>query len=1516
MVSSTPATTEPDRESSRPTETPKVKRQLNVWLLVGTLIAVAALSPAAYFWHEFQVKRTAGALLSRADTLEGEEEWNKAADYLFRYLQLRPDDVDVRIRLAKTFDESITRGSSRKSRAVELYYRALGVASPEQQSALRGRLAELLLELQRYQSAGTEAGKLIKENPNDPLGTRVLALAHYGQHGLGRRAAKGEEGVFIGEEFEKALELDPGNIALAGTLAHIYRTEPLLLGEEEQAFPESERAKRADDLMNQVVKANGEDSAARLARYLYRDKYELPGTEADLNKALEIAPDDLETLLFAAKHGSKKALRVLRNKASTDDAKKASLDHLKTASEHYNRIISKVAPHDERAYMGLGDIYSMLGKTDEAIETWRKGLASGNEDSILLNFRLAEVLLGLGRVEAAEEAVNAVSAAADRRVAALPRPTRFSLERSISMLKARCFAAQGDAQNAIVELKRVLAGRPSSQAEVRQALQAEMLLGNIHASSGEWDLAAAVFERAATLQPDLAGPRLAAAAASAKFKPEMAIRHYEMALALGDSALEGGASGHAVTGVQRAEAWFALARTRFQKQKKLPEEDRNWGPYRKAFEQATSGDGGTSLPNAWRADLLHADYLALVGEMKGDRQQGMLDATRHLRQAEEKYPDSESLHLGLILGYERFGAPGDADRALESLQGITGKSATTYVLRSRLLSSRRQYQKAREILQEGLKDLPPEDHPALSRALARIGRATGDIDGSRKRLLELHEKEPTDGGLIRQLLELAFEQSDLQSVEQWERELRNLEGPSSAYADYSKVRRLIAEATNQEDPKFAEAVKLLADVERRLPDSWQLRMIRGVVLQAQGKRREAIEAYREAIRLGMQSASVYERLASLLGDEGRFDEAQTYLTKAKERGISSNKLATLEIAVAAGAMQLDQAEELARAAAAKNPQSASAKLNHARTLAANKKPKEAEAAFLEAIRRAPTILRTYTALFDFYLRMEHKDLARQTLGELEENVDLDQGELASVLAESYERLGDVDTAEANYRQARQLDPQNTVSQMRLADFLTRRDKDNEAEAILRDILDKDPRADAARYRLADILVARGGKAEWQEALKLLEQSGTDEGVFNIDRRLRALLLVRRGGLKNLAKARELLEGLVVNTRDPVHADRLLLAQVYEAEIARLQGEGDSDGAKSLYEKAKEQYTAVVGQASSNPSHLALFVEFLIRNNEAGTAAGYLGQLEKLTPDSLGTMRLRASWLHSENRTEQIKLLVEALAEKLLKDSVDDPKTEARLVSSIGSIYAGVELYQEAEHWFRRLVELNPTEYAPLVTVLARQDRMPEAIEVCKNAVQSGQSTGPASLLASLLVAQKAGEEEFQQAEPVLKAAIQSHPDDISLLLGLANLRVFRKQVDEADKLYQRVIELDPKHLVALNNRATLLSELPGKNEEALESINRAIDLAGEQPAFLDTKGMIFVFAGEPKQAVPFLETAAYSGSSDPRYHFHLAVAHVRNGDLDKARGALQEADRGDLRSQFLTEMDLQLLAELQEKLRE
>lgn len=84
-----------------PRHRPSSKRVLSFPCLIGTVVALAVLCPAAYFWHAYQATRTAEAFLLRADHYDQAGRPEQAATYLHRYLKLHPDNTDVRVHSPK-----------------------------------------------------------------------------------------------------------------------------------------------------------------------------------------------------------------------------------------------------------------------------------------------------------------------------------------------------------------------------------------------------------------------------------------------------------------------------------------------------------------------------------------------------------------------------------------------------------------------------------------------------------------------------------------------------------------------------------------------------------------------------------------------------------------------------------------------------------------------------------------------------------------------------------------------------------------------------------------------------------------------------------------------------------------------------------------------------------------------------------------------------------------------------------------------------------------------------------------------------------------------------------------------------------------------------------------------------------------------------------------------------------------------------------------------------------------------
>ncbi len=1476
--------------SDRPAAKPKLRRILNLRLLVETLIVAAVIVPAAYAWYWWQVKRTADAMLVRAEKLTDEKDDAAAAQYYFQYLKLKPGDADAQVLLAESYDRA-AKDMAGKPRAIEYYYQALGVAPADKQRELHRRLAELLIELRRFAPAEEEAREVLKRDPNDPQGWRLMALSLFGQSQTGE-LSRGRSPTLTGETLDRAMKLNPGDVEVAVALAGVYRNRPQLLSEQQQALSATERERLADGVMDAMVAANPKNAKNRLARYRYlltkpkndptAAKKDLAAAKEDIAAVLKDNPNDAEVALQAARQAELDA-ELAKRAGNSSEKVQACLEQ---AVKHYRRAIG-IAPSDESAYASLGDLYVRQDKPKEALETWRLGIEKGKKESIELNSRLAELLIAQGQLDEAEKTIIGLEQTAGRLAPMIPPEAKISLSRQNDLLRAKWLLSKKQYSEAIPLLRRVAVGRQSAAVELARSQQAWQLLAGVYVAAGQWDQAATAFEQAAELSPKVGWLRAMAANAWASAgRMDAAETSYEQALSLGAPP----------------ETWLALASVRLQRQLRLPKTARDWGLFDKALAEAKKAQEKKPTAEPWRLALIEAEYTVARGEEKGESAKAIDNAVQRCRAVEREYPDAPKLLLALAAAYQRLDQPADAERVVKQLEAVKGQAGNACLLRAKLAVDRKQYDEARKVLAGGLQTLPKEEHPALQSELAQLALREGHTDQAREQLLKLHEKEPSNRDWVQRLAELAFESGKLPEVEQREKELRQLEGPDGLYWRYYRARRLLAEAAGPDDPKLVEAAKLQAFIQNQRPSWPKTYLLQGLLSEAGGKYQQAAEAYQESIRLGERLPMAYQRLISLLLQTGRADEADHYLLLMQDNIAPAETLASLEMVVAARRGQIDRALDAARRGVQQRPNDPLAHLWLGQILLAADKAPEAETEIKKAVELAPDDARALGGLFDFYIRTKHPDRARETLQTIGKNTKLTAAQRASILAQGYESLGDQKQAEASYREAARLEPDDAAPQLRLASCLLRTGSDQqrqEPEQLLRDVLKRWPDSDPARRLLAELLVERGGEQQWQEAQRLIEGSGKDATRPEVNRRVQAMLLSRRGGKENLDKARQILEELLLDPKRGAPSDRLWLARLYEA-----------DGKLA---PALQQYMKLVGVEKPNAAHLTSYVELLLRHDRFDEADPSLKKLEALSPDDLGVAAMRARWLRGKGQPEKIEPLVEPLAERLSKKLDNDKSREANLAFALGNLYSGVEQYPAAERWYRRLLALTPERFEPLAIVLAQQGQMGKAIELCSNAAQSDPSARPALTLAMALLAGRPSAEDFRLAEPLLTKAAADHKDDVDLLSALAGIRVVQKRIDEAVSLFQQVLTLKPAHVGALNNLATLLGEQPGKMQEAIQYVDRAIQIVGPQPGLLDTKGMILVFQKKADEAVPLLEEAAAGPQPDPRYHFHLAVAYDRSGEPAKARAAFLAARKGNLAGCVLTPSDRQMLAELEKK---
>jgi Tfp pilus assembly protein PilF len=192
------------------------------------------------------------------------------------------------------------------------------------------------------------------------------------------------------------------------------------------------------------------------------------------------------------------------------------------------------------------------------------------------------------------------------------------------------------------------------------------------------------------------------------------------------------------------------------------------------------------------------------------------------------------------------------------------------------------------------------------------------------------------------------------------------------------------------------------------------------------------------------------------------------------------------------------------------------------------------------------------------------------------------------------------------------------------------------------------------------------------------------------------------------------------------------------------------------------------------------------------------------------------------------------------------------------------------------------------------------------------SDSMAVTIAQVLTLGEVGQEEREAAEPILNLAIRQHAKHLPLLFAMASLRILEGKNEEAVGLLRQAHALNPRSLVILNNLALVLAMKPEGRKEALQLIDRAIAITGEDPELLDSKGWILLQGRQAVEAEALFREAVSLPPGDPRHHFHLALACQAQGKDHEAQEAFQTARNAKLSVNLLTPQERVQWAALEE----
>ena len=141
---------------------------------------------------------------------------------------------------------------------------------------------------------------------------------------------------------------------------------------------------------------------------------------------------------------------------------------------------------------------------------------------------------------------------------------------------------------------------------------------------------------------------------------------------------------------------------------------------------------------------------------------------------------------------------------------------------------------------------------------------------------------------------------------------------------------------------------------------------------------------------------------------------------------------------------------------------------------------------------------------------------------------------------------------------------------------------------------------------------------------------------------------------------------------------------------------------------------------------------------------------------------------------------------------------------------------------------------------------------------------------------------------VIDDALRETPDDTDLLYESAMLAERLDRIDLMETRLRRIIELDPEHAHAHNALGYSLADRNLRLDEAHELIERALELAPDDPFILDSLGWVHFRRGDKLAALEHLERA-YSIRQDAEIAAHLGEVLWALERKDAARRIFDEA---------------------------
>jgi putative PEP-CTERM system TPR-repeat lipoprotein len=719
----------------------------------------------------------------------------------------------------------------------------------------------------------------------------------------------------------------------------------------------------------------------------------------------------------------------------------------------------------------------------------------------------------------------------------------------------------------------------------------------------------------------------------------------------------------------------------------------------------------------------------------------------------------------------------------------------------------------------------------------------------------------------------------------------------------------------------AGATAIVDDVLSKDPKQVDALVFRAALQAQSGQGEVALETYRKVLEVQPTNSVAHSALIMAALQKGKIEEAKAQLEAMQKVLPKSGQTTYMQGMVALQQKNLPLAKESAQTLLRMAPTDPRI-LQLAGTVEfESRSDLQAQEYLSQALARAPESDFGRTLLVRSYLRTGQIAKALATLQPALEAKQVSPAMLA-LAGEAYIQAGDAAKAETYFSRASKLDPDNTRNRAALAMIQVGRG-DTHAIGELEEIASNDSGASADLALIATSL----SQKRYDQALKAIATLEKKQPTNLMVHNLRAAALHGKG---DVAGARASLEKAL--SIDPAYFPaasalaRLDLADKKpEQAAARFESvlAKDSKNVQALLALAemrsregKNQETVdlikrAVAAAPSDATARAALIGYYLRAKDpknavsaaqeallaipdrpelldvAGRAMMEAGDLNQATTTYTKLVALLPNTAQPYLRLAEVQLAAknrEAARETLARGLQAQPQS---VLLQRGVIIMDVEdkRFDQALKGARAIQKQEPKQaigYLLEGDVYAAQQVWNEALGAYRNGLAKVPDSADLALRTHAALSASG---QTAEAAKFADAWLKAHPKDDGFRLYLAGVAVKRKDYAGAAMQYKRLLETQPNNPAALNDLAWCLGQLG--DPKAIAYAEQANRLAPNQPALMDTLGMLQVEQGQATQGIALLRKALEVAPQASDIRFNLARALIKNGDKSGARSELE-----------------------------